>query len=186
MLRDKNIAQKNLENINTSQYMMESIIDDIVNLIDDVEQSSEKVKKIIDDFSIIIKRDGIIISTIKNKTNMDAKLREERKILNKEKMNGFKNFISKKMLMNYDDHVEGSLNNSQKNKNNLKMIDNDSEKLQNLNVDEAVEDSQNVGQNLELNNLLMDVFYQKDKSQNRDEIPQIRQRRIFKKLYEKK
>ena len=78
LVRDKNITNKNLQNISTSQYILETIIDDIQSLIEEVEDSNKRVEEIIKDFSLNFKRDNLVITAIKKKVNHENKLKHQR------------------------------------------------------------------------------------------------------------
>lgn len=56
-----------MDNINTSGYIMESLLDDIYNIVDDLKNSIDETDLIIDQFDTCNKKKEIIITTIKKK-----------------------------------------------------------------------------------------------------------------------
>ena len=56
-----------MDNINTSGYIMESLLDDIYNIVDDLKTSIDETDLIIDQFDTCNKKKEIIIRTIKKK-----------------------------------------------------------------------------------------------------------------------
>jgi hypothetical protein len=56
-----------LDNINTSGYILESLLDDIYNIVDELKTSIEETDIIIDQFDTCNKKKEIIIRAIKLK-----------------------------------------------------------------------------------------------------------------------
>lgn len=57
---------------------METIIDDICGIIDEVDESSKRVEKIISNFNTNFKKDDITLNTIKKKIVQDSKIKRRR------------------------------------------------------------------------------------------------------------
>jgi hypothetical protein len=81
LVRDKNKMLKNIQNINTSQYVMEVIVDELVSLINDIGESNKKIKSNIEKLKFNFKRDDVTIANIKKKTSNDKKIKNFRRRL---------------------------------------------------------------------------------------------------------
>jgi len=64
---------RKIENINTSGYILEGLLDDIYNIVDDLKNSIEETDKLIDQFDSCNKKKEIILNTIKKKINSKKK-----------------------------------------------------------------------------------------------------------------
>jgi hypothetical protein len=76
LINTKNTSSKTINNINTSGYIMESIIDDIVTITNEIEDLGCSINNIICELTSNVRKDEIIISTIKKKLKEDSEKRK--------------------------------------------------------------------------------------------------------------
>jgi hypothetical protein len=75
LVRDKNKVLKNIQNINTSTYVMEVIVDELVSLINDICEHNKKININIEKLKYQFKRNDLTVVNIKKKIQNDKKIR---------------------------------------------------------------------------------------------------------------
>jgi hypothetical protein len=79
LITQKNQSKKSIQNINTSGYIMESIIDDIVSITTEIEDLGFSINSIIRELTSNVRKDDIIISTIKKKLKEESEKKMNKK-----------------------------------------------------------------------------------------------------------
>jgi hypothetical protein len=80
LIAEKNKNKKIIDNINTSGYIMESIIDDISSITTEIEDLGLSINNIIRDLISNVRKDDIIISTIKKKLKSESEKKMNLKV----------------------------------------------------------------------------------------------------------
>jgi hypothetical protein len=75
LVRDKNKVLKNIQNINTSTYVMEVIVDELVSLINDICDHNKKINVNIEKLKCQFKRNELTVGNLKKKIQNDRKFK---------------------------------------------------------------------------------------------------------------
>jgi len=75
LVRDKNKVLKNIQNINTSTYVMEVIVDELVSLINDICEHNKKINTNIEKLKCQFKRNELTVLNLKKKIQNDRKFK---------------------------------------------------------------------------------------------------------------
>jgi hypothetical protein len=79
LINNKNKSAKKIDGINTTGYIMETIIDDICHAIQNIDETGQNIVDIINELNFAIKKDELLINSLKRKIKSDISVANKKK-----------------------------------------------------------------------------------------------------------